>query len=425
MADNKACVSISGGYLRSPDTSGFLSNSDNKTICEESNITCRYAQGQHSHYSSIDGLRAISCIAVIAMHIRVNTNYTIGMAVGTGVNELAVTTEAVTMGVSNFLYNHFIPAFTWLVYLFLMISGFGMCAGYLRKFQGIFQNGSQGREQNDDGVDLETFYFKRYAKILPFFGFLLIIALLIEPSLTNFYEATMEVTLLYGLLPNNTMNVLGVCWTLGVIFLFYLMFPAVTVLMKSRKRAWMALAISLWINFICQRYFFGEVFVTELFTPRHSFIYCFPLFVGGGIVYLYRNEIRMVCNRFKWRVMIGCLVGTVIYFLVESWVSYSFQYYILLPLFMLWLAYAVGVDSRVLGGRCMKYLSSISMEMYLAQMIIFRLVEKCGFLYVLGTGWGGFLMTLVLTVFGLIVFIEGYKLMVRVVEKMMKRMKQK
>ena len=163
MADNKACVSISGGYLRSPDTSGFLSNSDNKTICEESNITCRYAQGQHSHYSSIDGLRAISCIAVIAMHIRVNTNYTIGMAVGTGVNELAVTTEAVTMGVSNFLYNHFIPAFTWLVYLFLMISGFGMCAGYLRKFQGIFQNGSQGREQNDDGVDLETFYFKRYA----------------------------------------------------------------------------------------------------------------------------------------------------------------------------------------------------------------------------------------------------------------------
>ena len=100
--------------------------------------------------------------------------------------------------------------------------------------QGIFQNGSQGREQNDDGVDLETFYFKRYAKILPFFGFLLIIALLIEPSLTNFYEATMEVTLLYGLLPNNTMNVLGVCWTLGVIFLFYLMFPAVTVLMKSR-----------------------------------------------------------------------------------------------------------------------------------------------------------------------------------------------
>ena len=264
-----------------------------------------------------------------------------------------------------------------------------------------------------------------WIKILPFFGFLLIIALLIEPSLTNFYEATMEVTLLYGLLPNNTMNVLGVCWTLGVIFLFYLMFPAVTVLMKSRKRAWMALAISLWINFICQRYFFGEVFVTELFTPRHSFIYCFPLFVGGGIVYLYRNEIRMVCNRFKWRVMIGCLVGTVIYFLVESWVSYSFQYYILLPLFMLWLAYAVGVDSRVLGGRCMKYLSSISMEMYLAQMIIFRLVEKCGFLYVLGTGWGGFLMTLVLTVFGLIVFIEGYKLMVRVVEKMMKRMKQK
>lgn len=73
----------------------------------------------------------------------------------------------------------------------------------------------------------------------------------------------------------------------------------------------------------------------------------------------------------------------------------------------------------------MKYLSSISMEMYLAQMIIFRLVEKCGFLYVLGTEWGGFLMTLVLTVVGLIIFIESYKLMVKAVEKMVKRMKEK
>ena len=410
MAGDNALVTNKGGDSRNSNPSFLHVKSGNKIPLGQDSADDEKAPAQRSHYSSIDGLRTISCISIIAMHIRANTKYAIGMA----------------GEVSDFLYNHFVPALTWLVYLFLMISGFGMCMGYLK----CFQSGFQYNNQDNNGVDshciyLETFYFKRYAKILPFFGFLLAIALLFEPNLTNFYEATMEVTLLHGLLPNNAMNVLGVCWTLGVIFMFYLLFPAFTVLMKSRKRAWMALAVSLWINFICQRYFFGEVYVTELFTPRHSFIYCLPLFIGGGIIYLYKNEIKGICDCFRLGVLMGCLAGTVVYFLVERWMSYSSQYYILLPLFMLWLSYAVGVDSRVLGCRVMKYLSSISMEMYLAQMIIFRLIEKCGLLYVLGVGWTGFLMTLALTVVGLIIFIECYNEMIRVVEKAIKWLKQR
>ena len=55
----------------------------------------------------------------------------------------------------------------------------------------------------------------------------------------------------------------------------------------------------------------------------------------------------------------------------------------------------------------------ISMEMYLAQMVIFRVVEKLHLLYVFGdtgiSGWSSFLLAFVLTVFGLICFIECYK----------------
>lgn len=339
----------------------------------------------NKYYSSIEGLRAISCISIIAMHIRANTSYEI----------------------TGFLYNSFIPALTWLVFLFLMISGFGMCAGYMERFQ-------------ENSISLEIFYKKRYAKILPFFGFLLIIALATEPSCTNFYEVTVEILLLHGLLPNNAMNVLGVCWTLGVIFLFYLLFPAFTVLMKNKKRAWIALGVSQWLNFICQQYFFKELFVTELFTPRHSFIYCLPLFIAGGLVYLYRDEIRKICDRYKWIVLVVCIMVMVGYFLVENRMSYEWQYYILLPVFMVWLSYAVGVNSRILSCKVMKYLSSISMEMYLAQMIIFHLIEKCRLLYVFGIGWIGFLMTLLLTIVGLIAFIECYKIMVRVIKKVIK-----
>lgn len=200
------------------------------------------------HYNSIDGLRALSCLGIILMHIQANTKYHLG---------------------GSFAFERFIPSLTWLVYLFLMISGFGMCVGYLSKFQ-------------SGAVDLETFYKKRYVKILPFFGLLLLIALVMDYSISTVYEVSIEILLLHGLLPNNAVSVIGVCWTLGVIFLFYLLFPAFSVLMKSKKRAWVSLAISLWIAFVCDHYFFSEYFVAASFTPRHNFLYCLPMFIGGG-----------------------------------------------------------------------------------------------------------------------------------------------
>ena len=68
---------------------------------------------QPRHYAGIDGLRALSCLAIIAMHVLANTEY----------------------AVSGFLFDTLIPAGTQMVYLFLMISGFGLCCGYLERFQ--------------------------------------------------------------------------------------------------------------------------------------------------------------------------------------------------------------------------------------------------------------------------------------------------
>lgn len=130
------------------------------------------------HYHSIDGLRALSCIGIILMHVKANTDYTITQ--------------------EDFIYHRFIPSLTWFVYLFLMISGFGMCVGYLSKF-------------HSSQIDLEAFYKKRYAKILPFFSFLLLIAIVMEHDVTTLYEAAIEVTMLHGLLPNNAVSVIGVC----------------------------------------------------------------------------------------------------------------------------------------------------------------------------------------------------------------------
>ena len=56
------------------------------------------------------------------------------------------------------------------------------------------------------------------------------------------------------------------------------------------------------------------------------------------------------------------------------------------------------------------------MEMYLAQMIIFRLVEKLNLLYIFGNsgllGWISYLVAFILTVVGLIIFIYIFKFLV-------------
>ena len=88
-----------------------------------------------------------------------------------------------------------------------------------------------------------------------------------------------------------------------------------------------------------------------------------------------------------------------------------------LVLFIPWLMYAISVDSKLLSNKVMKYLSGMSLELYLAQMVIFRVIEKAKCLYIFGHGWISFLVVWMVVVVGLVVFIEvwkkTYKLVIR------------
>ena len=105
----------------------------------------------------------------------------------------------------------------------------------------------------------------------------------------------MNCTLVFGLLPNNSLEVIGVGWFLGTVFLFYMLFPFFVFLMNSKKRAWFVLGITIIINILCQEYFFTEQFIN--FNPgRHNILYSAPYFVIGGLLYLYRKEIHNWMN---------------------------------------------------------------------------------------------------------------------------------
>lgn len=197
------------------------------------------------HYDNLDGLRAISCLCIVAYHIKKYSSFDLNGFGATVVDS----------------WTHFVP-------LFLLISGFGIFCGYYDSFK-------------TRTIDLCVFYKKRYRKILPFFAFVMLIDVVVERSLTHLIEALTEATLVFGLLPNVAMEVCGVGWTLGVIFLFYMLFPFIVFLCHSKKSALVAFFASVLLSLLCSAYFFTDKFVIN-FTPRHNFLYCAPFFLGGG-----------------------------------------------------------------------------------------------------------------------------------------------
>lgn len=99
-------------------------------------------------YDNINALRAISAIGIAMMHYLANLKQTPDM---------------------GWIGSILIPWFTQFVFLFFIISGFGLCCGYYERIK-------------TGAITPNDFYAKRYKRILPFF------ALLIQ---LRFYSLTM------------------------------------------------------------------------------------------------------------------------------------------------------------------------------------------------------------------------------------------
>lgn len=295
-------------------------------------------------YNNINGLRALSALGIAVMHYQANifTQPRMGYA-----------TEKV------------IPWFTWFVVLFFMISGFALCCGYYERMK----NGQ---------ISLNDFYSKRYKRILPFFGLLCAVDVVMDFSKESLAQAFMNCTLVFNLLPNPDIKVIGVGWFLGLIFLFYMLFPFFVFLIDNKRRAWAVFGISLVINFLCQEYFFTEEFVS-FDVGRHNILFSSPFLLIGGVIYLYRDRIHDFSAKVGNWLLAVCIAVNALYFVVpqSKWTLHSVIP--LMAVFSLWLIYAMGNDHRWMHNSVMDFLSNISMEIYLCHMVMFRVVEKVHF----------------------------------------------
>ena len=239
-----------------------------------------------------------------------------------------------------------------------------MCNGYYQKLK-------------DGNYDLNKFYSRRYKKTVPFFSILIIVNCILEFNRENIFEGLMEITMLFGFLPNNSLSVIGVAWTLGAIFAFYIIFPFVVFLLNDKRKGIIFLIVTLGITYMCQSYFMTEKFVTSNFTMRHSFLFCLPYFLSGGLIYLYRNELSATVNLHKRAVLLGCVILAVGYLLSPDEIG-GFDMIVpkTLILYSAMVCAVLGEQNKWLSNRFTKFISEISMEMYLAHMVVFRVVEK-------------------------------------------------
>ena len=315
-----------------------------------------------NYYPGLDAIRVIAIVGIVLMHVLSNGEY----------------------GLKGFLFEKVIGTAGNFTILFMMVSAFGMCCGYYEKFK-------------TGTISMEAFYKRRYEKMWPFFALLCILDVLISPSKNSLYEVFANLTLLQGLLPNPQISVVGVSWTLAVIFVFYLLFPFFCFLLCSKKRAWVSFIVAGIYNILCQVYFFDKQHVLANYMERENILYTAIFFMAGGVIYLYRDKLSQLKN-IKIVAFI-LLIGTAMVYYLFS------QNDLVMTVFSVAIIiFAITVSGKLVENKAIKKLSAISFEVYLSHMMIYRVLERLKINHILGTNAISYGLTAVLTLAGAAAF---------------------
>lgn len=335
-------------------------------------------------YESLDGLRAYAAIGIVMMHVLANI---------------------IIKPSSNYVTETIIPYFTNFTLLFMIISAFSVCCGYYERIK-------NGQIRPND------FYKKRYKRLLPFFGLMVIISVIMDHNYSALCEGFANLTLCFNLLPNPNISIVGVGWFIGTVFTFYLLFPFFTFLLDNKKRGLFVLFISLIFCYIAINYFSTSDFVVKK-IDRVNIIYSAPFFICGGLIYLYKDKIYELVSKNYYLTLIICILLTILKFIFNN-----IDLFIIpdLILFSSWLIYAIGSHDRILNNKFTSYISKISLEIYLCHMMFYRVIEKCHLENIIDNNNLLYISTFLATIIGAIVFSHIIKFIVfpRTIDKLLK-----
>ncbi len=287
-------------------------------------------------FQGLDGLRAYAVIGIVMMHVLTNQSI---------------------HPTPNFITTRLIPWFTNFTLLFMIVSGFSLSCGYFEKI-------SKGT------ISPSSFYKKRYIRLLPFFGLMCIIEFVYSPSIRTFYETFANLTMCFGLIPDVHISVIGVGWFIGVVMVYYMLFPFIVFLQKTKTSSIITFFLSLALVWA------GLELTTNPSFERQHIAYTLPLFLIGGIFYKYRKSLQKIGQEDSIRFFIAFIAMAVVTLpFILTTKSAFITLIVSLTVFGIWTVYAIISKDIILNNRIVRYILA-TYHLNLCHMVIYRAVEK-------------------------------------------------
>ena len=130
---------------------------------------------------------------------------------------------------------------------------------------------------------------------------------------------------------------------------------------------------------------------------RENILYSAIFFMAGGLIYLYRDELERLKNNRIVAVIILAITASAYYFLSQNdLVMAVFSVAIII--------FAITADRKLGENKLIKKLSSISFEVYLSHMMIYRVLEKLKINHMFGLNAISYSVMAFLTLTGAIAF---------------------
>ena len=131
--------------------------------------------------------------------------------------------------------------------------------------------------------------------------------------------------------------------------------------------------------------------------------------MAGGLIYLYRDELKRLKNNRIVAVIILAITASVYYFLSQNdLVMAVFSVAIII--------FAITTDGKLGENKLIKKLSSISFEIYLCHMVIYRVLEKLHLIHIFENDLLSYIFTSIAVICGSVIFSVCAKLLLNKIE---------